>query len=547
MKTLAEALLARGASGEDLVNAEVCQRRLGGSLDTNLLELGLCTEAEMEQILSWAQDLPLPPETLFKGVSTLAADLFPKVLAERYGLAPLGIWEKRLALLVRHPIDLTAIDEISFLLSRPVRLFAGTELRQREVFAAVYGIPLPPRFSRLRARLERRRSWAGEIAAASPLVATPVAVDPSPESATVETPAAEPPAVERPRVETAPAAPTTSDAATAEADAGPLALRPATVLSVIEQADPVESAEVISLTSGWAGRARITAEPPTMTATLEDLRNLTSRDALIGAALRFFLVAFDFVAFFGRRGSQMTVFEASGVDFGGADISHSVVSLDRPSSLRTVVEGRASYVGSIAPGDPLESSLANLGRSRLRAVLLSPVVVRDRTVAVVYGDRGGEALAPSQLSDVALVVSRLGAALERVLKAKNRNGVAPVVELPPKAEDYPRLVRRFLSGDASARQEAARRLTQGGRAAAEALAERFPGPLYVLRAPPPELPAPSDFGPLVALMVSLGPDALPIFEWLSRYSAGERRFWAGAILVKLRQQQPDSTAANEGT
>jgi len=505
LKTLAQALRAQGLSEEELVNVEARRRRLGGTLDTNLLELGLCTEREMNELLARSQGLPLPPPELAP-VSEDAAKLFPRVLAERYGLAPLGIWEKRLALLVRHPIDLAAIDEISFLLSRPVRLFAGTELLQREILGVVYGVALPPRFARLRTRLERRRTWAKESAA---LAGTPAVV-----------PAG---------------VPTTDESKLIPGTPG--------------DGSPGEAPSM----TDWAAQYNPPARTVTVAETLEDLRTLSTRDAVVGAAMRFLLEAFEFVVFYSRRGSEMTVFEVSGVDFGGADVSHTGVSLSRPSSLRTVVEERASYIGPIPAGDALESSLGNLGRSRLRAVFLFPVVVRRRTVGVIYGDRGGEALAPSQLSDVTLVLSQLGAAFERILKEKGRQtppppedpprvqddlpGTASLPSASPEPEDYRYLVRRFLAGDPEARMEAARRLAQGGKAAAEALAERFPGPLFVVRTAPEHLPAPEHIGPLVALLVGLGDEATPVLQELADHAKGERRFWAGALLAKMQRAQ----------
>jgi hypothetical protein len=513
VETLETALLAQGVAGEDLVNAQARQRRLGGSFDTNVLELGLCTETEMNELLSTVQQLPQPPEALLKAVSKSCGSLLAKPLAERYGLAPLGLVDKRLALLVRHPVDLGAIDEISFLVSRRVRVFVGTELQQQEAFALAYGVAPPPRFSRLRTRLERRRIWELENAA---MAAVPVS-----ESFVRKQPPSTATGIPTPTSNASPT-PTPTEVATATTTA----------------TDDSE-VEVLPLTTGFAAGVEASTRTVTVTETLDQLRALPSRDALIGAALRFLLVAFDFVVFYGRRGDEMTVFEASGVDFGGADISHTGVSLQRSSSLRTVVDTRASYVGPIPAGDPLESSLGYLGRSRLRAVFLYPVVVRDRTVGVVYGDRGGEALAPSQLSDVTLVLSQLGGAFERVLvergrsgESGRRNGVAS--PLPPDPPDYPKLVRRFLSGDAAARSEAAGRLALGGRAAAEALAERFPGPLFVLRNPPGRLPDPEEMGPLVALMVRLGSTALPALQRLAEEGAGERRYWAGTLLLKLR-------------
>jgi hypothetical protein len=523
VETLETALLAQGVAGEDLVNAQARQRRLGGSFDTNVLELGLCTEAEMNELLSTVQRLPQSPEALLKGVSKSCGALLAKPLAERYGLAPLGLLEKRLALLVRPPVDLAAIDEISFLVSRRVRVFVGSELQQQEAFALAYGVAPPPRFSRLRTRLERRRIWELENAA--------MAAVPLPESRVVGKPG--------------PLIPTSTPTPTPTPTPNSTSTPTSTSTEIPDDSD----IEVLPLTTGFAAGVETSARPVTVVETLDQLRALPSRDALIGAALRFLLVAFDFVVFYGRRGDEMTVFEASGVDFGGADISHTGVSLQRSSSLRTVVDTRASYVGPIPAGDPLESSLGYLGRSRLRAVFLYPVVVRDRTVGVVYGDRGGEALAPSQLSDVTLVLSQLGGAFERVLVEKGRsgesrdrrNGVAS--PLPAEPPDYPKLVRRFLSGDAVARAEAASRLALGGRAAAEALAERFPGPLYVLRNPPGRLPEPENMGPLVALMVRLGSTALPALQRMAEEDVGERRYWAGTLLLKLRGSGLSSPAS----
>ncbi len=163
------------------------------------------------------------------------------------------------------------------------------------------------------------------------------------------------------------------------------------------------------------------------------LREEQTRDGVIGVAVDFLRGAFDFVAVFVRHEETFQVFEATGVEYGGgADLTQTIVDIERSRVLRTVVEGKAPYVGPIPAGDPLEGALGALGRGRLRAVLMYPVVIRDRTVAVVHGDRGGEALAPRQLSDVALVLSQLGAQLERVIRERRlASRLSPPRQPPP--------------------------------------------------------------------------------------------------------------------
>ena len=93
-------------------------------------------------------------------------------------------------------------------------------------------------------------------------------------------------------------------------------------------------------------------------------------------------------------------------------------------------------------------------------------------------------------------------------------------------------VRAFLSGDPPARAAAAAALRAGGEEAAWALAERFPGPLFVFRMTIDELPGPEAMGPVMGLMALLGPAALPALSDLAESSNEERRFWATMLIAK---------------
>jgi hypothetical protein len=579
---LVELLVSIGAAKpEQIQQVQARQADLGGSLDTNLLELGVVDEVRLGEMLSRASDLPLGPPDLISSAGPDLASLFPQALAEKYGMVPLGLARRQISLLVRYPLNLLVLDEISFLLSRPIRPFLAPEVRVQELMARVYGVPLPSRYRTLLAKLESpRRDLPAPPSEPKKIMASSAPAPPELARSEPAPPTAAPPA-SGPRASAGPTPP---------------AARPAKLA-------PAEA--------------------------LLRLREAGGRDEVIGAAIAFVRGAFQFVALYARRGSAMAVFEVAGTDLQGADRERAEVPLDRASVLRTVSEARAPYVGPVPPGDPLERALGALGRSRLRAVLLYPVVIRDRTVAIVYGDSAGEALAPRRLSDVALVLSQVGPALERVLRAGKGDrtraaaatgvaaaGAPPIEpELPPSGlvspaatvapletglpadeaatwaeglgsveidplavtalqaplptpaslavapaetaaeapvlpeydeielpEDwnapeeggtYADLVRAFLSGNAETRADAEARLRLGGTAAARAVIERFPGPLYVFRMSIDELPGPEGIGPLAGLLAVIGGDSVGPLSSLLEEAGEERRFWATVLLAKL--------------
>ncbi|HUB07740.1 MAG TPA: hypothetical protein VMB50_12090 [Myxococcales bacterium] len=715
---------AGGLTPEQVQLAEQRQKELGGRLDTSVLELGLLSEDVLAPLLARSADLPLAAEEMVTAPDAGLAEILPRALAEKHIIAPVAIERRQLALLVCPPIDLTVLDDLGFLLSRSIRAYVAPELRVRQRQAQVYRQPMPDRFELL-LRTHRTLPAVPVVPAGvgvSPEVAstpTPIATAAStPTVAPTPTAASAPTAVPTPTptLTAAQAATPTPTLTAAQAPASDGASPPAftatappapAAIPLPEEAaavsnlpppstlaDHVPPAAVRAALVAAAGRA-------SPLDALELVRAATTRDGILSAVLAYVRSAFQFVALYARRGGSMIVFEASGDGLQGADLEAASLTLDRASVLRTVAEARAPYVGPVPAGDPLERALGEMGRARLRAVLLYPVVIRDRTVLVVYGDGGGEALAPRQLSDVALVLSQVGAALERVILLAKRRAqtaeppplvptstppppvlikkksatlrwgaaqgqeapaqaassapaasveaaapieiageapteplpaaeppvaIAAAEELPSAAEpapptaaepplldghgppalpaspaataseldrfadaaraeldpatlaplaplepplpeappappapppparksglefdlaidwvdpevppepSYADLVRTFLAGKADTRAAAERKLLTGGAAAAEALAARFPGPLYVFRLTFDELPEPRKLGPLIGLLGSMGEAALPALAAVADGAGEEKRFWATVLLAKM--------------
>ncbi len=181
--TLVQLLAARGLAQVDLQAAEARRVKRGGGLETSLLELGALDEARIGELWAEASRLPRPPPELLKDVTAAMASLFPQQLAERYGMVPLGLVRRQLSLLARHPVDLSTVDEISFLLSRPLKLFIGTELEIAELLGVVYGVAVPQRLKELRFKLTPSSGApAPPVAPASSVAPAPVPADLAPPS-----------------------------------------------------------------------------------------------------------------------------------------------------------------------------------------------------------------------------------------------------------------------------------------------------------------------------------------------------------------------------
>ncbi|HET9594934.1 MAG TPA: hypothetical protein VFP65_05090, partial [Anaeromyxobacteraceae bacterium] len=146
-------------SAEGLEHARARQREAGGALDTALLELGLVREEALAPLLARASGLAPAPEGLL-APDPRARRVFPARVAERHGLAPYRLEERELSVLATYPVDLAAVDEISFMLSLDLVPHVAPEWRVRELMARVYGAELPERFARVREMVEAAESAA---------------------------------------------------------------------------------------------------------------------------------------------------------------------------------------------------------------------------------------------------------------------------------------------------------------------------------------------------------------------------------------------------
>ncbi|MBF5045118.1 FrgA protein [Aggregicoccus sp. 17bor-14] len=218
---LAQTLVARGLlpaeRAEEAVRRQAAE---GGALDTVLLELGvvergLMDEAGLLQALGEASGYRPVNLADFEPNPDVASFIPPKI-AERLCVVPLSLDGNTLHVACGYPVPRKELDEVGFLLGKPLELWVALEVRVREWISLIYKQPFLPRHARLLAALDPLRAAeapplpAPQRTASSPAVPQPSA--PSPAARAPE-PAAPRPAPE-PR---APAAPAPRAASTPEA------------------------------------------------------------------------------------------------------------------------------------------------------------------------------------------------------------------------------------------------------------------------------------------------------------------------------------------
>jgi hypothetical protein len=395
---LATLLLAeRTVSEAALARAKERQLEAGGALDTAVLELGLLPEDQLLGLLARAAELPAAPETAWSAADARARRVFPSRVAERHGLAPFALDGRELSLVATYPVDVALLDEISFMLSLHLTAHVGPEWRVRELIHRLYGSPLAPRLAAL--------------AAAAGAAPGPPAASAGEPQQPQEPPAAAP----------APSAPSgfTRDATE---PLEPLAAALQQALDAVD-ASLFEEEAVEEVEEAEPGPPPDRSAPPrwSLDGARAALAAARHRDEVVLAALRYARDFFEYAAVFAVTRDAVAGHDALGTE-DERDRARSVaLYASDPGIFRTVIETRSPFLGPVSRDAPGNATILDgLGRGAPRTVLVYPVLLRDRTVCVVYADNGEAPVSPRRLGDLLLLLSTVGAAFERIIRGRKR-------------------------------------------------------------------------------------------------------------------------------
>ncbi|MCU0658276.1 MAG: hypothetical protein MUF64_24340 [Polyangiaceae bacterium] len=506
MKNFHTLLVERSvASMRQVEEAMARQVLYGGDLASHVLEqigqdhegaLNLCM-AEHHGLAA-AEAGPLPLAT-----TEASARLAPEVLG-RHGVYPLRVDEQGgLVLVVPAPLAEGASAELGALGRAPLVLQVSSRIRIRQALARDGFVALDPRELRSLARIEGR-----------PL--------PGPGSVPPPPPPAGPPSVRRMTVRL----PAVKVSAELAPEVSPVAVS-LPPQALVDASAPRQEASAAwpRGTKGllrWMQRASRPGAPPRarrrrgpmpLGECEEGLNLATTAEEVLQTFFDFAQQYFVYSALFVVQSDLAEGRDAYGPGAEQERVAGIGIPLDLPSCLAQARNLGAPISVALRP-DGIDASLAtDLRRSPAGAVFVLPITVRQRCIALLYGDNGEEA---AELADAAPVISAgslAGGALERLALARKRKQRAEAGEPPvPGGRKATLAGMQAVSPLASAVSPTAQQRQQKKQALARALG--LPSDLPRAAVPPPtlasaQLPPVEDSNPFRRLTASFRAPTLP--------------------------------------
>jgi Type II secretion system (T2SS), protein E, N-terminal domain len=434
-------LLRAGVLRPDQVAQAVALRqREGGSFGECLIRTGAISEDSLVEFYHKRLMIPRINAAKLDHIPLKVIALVPADMAAEFRAIPVEIdGEGNVTLAMADPSDNHAVDEVAFFLDRFVVRAVAAESAVRRAIERYYGVRFmsprtdgqrlveansgapqpaprsPPPASRKelfqkpsRAELEEQIVLLTKVkhSDATPLpMPVPPPDDFEPSYAADDEPLPEDPAADEvPTLAEDDEIPTTDP----EIPAVGTPEEPILLTKPISQPEP-ETRKKRSTLPGFP--ALTVPDPP-----LADLRAAGGRDEIARAVLDYFSQLAGRVIFFAVKKALLVGHDARG-DIDPVAIRHLAISLEAPSLFRDVVASRLPYRG------PLPETVGNLGFARAIGgvetdVLLMPIAIRDRIVALLYADHTRQPLPSAALH---ATTREAGLAYERlILEAKGR-------------------------------------------------------------------------------------------------------------------------------
>jgi hypothetical protein len=148
---------------------------------------------------------------------------------------------------------------------------------------------------------------------------------------------------------------------------------------------------------------------------LELLGEATSRDDVLFVLLRYVQQFFDFAALFslGKEGARGRM--AHGAGLSAELMEQVVIPLHGTGLVARAARDKRPIVGDLSHTDEERAAAALLGRPAGRPGLAVPIVLRSRTVLLVYGDREAEGVTLDDAEPLAQVAVAVSEALRRLI------------------------------------------------------------------------------------------------------------------------------------
>lgn len=379
------ALLAQAGvvTKAQLAQANLLRQREGGSLGECLVRIGAIDEERLVEFYHKRLMVPRLPAARLMVVAPHVLELVPPEMAAEFRCVPVDLDAEGITLAMSDPSDNHAVDEVAFFADRFVLRAVAAESAIRRAIETHYRIKFssPGSHAGLRATADP----APTLAPAAP-IATPIAPVAPPSQASA--PAAAEPEIEIDLMEPEPAAEPEPVLLTrikrSEETPLPMPVPPPAEY----QPRYAEEAEPILLTRPKE-RQRTSTRPgltiPVPDPPIAGLKAAGARDEVARLLLDYLALLLERALLFVIKRPLLVGQDARGDRIDPVAVKALAIHLDAPSIFRDVVAARLPYRG------PMPETAANRAFAQTvggvgAEILIMPIAVRDRIIAVLFAD-----------------------------------------------------------------------------------------------------------------------------------------------------------------
>ncbi|MEO6572828.1 MAG: hypothetical protein ABIP89_03235, partial [Polyangiaceae bacterium] len=399
----------------------------GGDLITNLLEVAMLDEKILLTAAAELVGLVPAPFGVLPPPDEKARSLVPTDLVTERSVYPLAMTVdgEQVVVIIAEPLSAEEEEQLMFALGFPVVQRLGAHVRIREALAREYGTVIERRLQRLLARMRGDKSVPNgslpPLAHKAPSVHPPSLKSRHPTSAGFPAGSLEP----EPDHELTAGTPTDVQSLppVVPNDAPPEAAAPATVAPITAESAPHTFRQSGAPSVPPVRLARRRRGPLTFDAGRIEMEETPDRDALLDLFFDFARQFFEYSALFLVHGDIAEGRESFGAGATRDKVVGIGVPLDMPSVLSSARDTKAPVI-AVPAADGLDPVLlADLERTRVRLeIIIVPIIVRGRAVALLYGDSGDNPVERSLVTEVLAFAKLAGQAFERLILKKKLGG-----------------------------------------------------------------------------------------------------------------------------
>lgn len=204
-------------------------------------------------------------------------------------------------------------------------------------------------------------------------------------------------------------------------------------ISAAETGPPPEDYEEVARSASLFAPAGLSSPSPRASyapnEAAQDLLAAKTRDRVIDVLLHFAAQYFDYTALFAVLSDEARGLRAAGTGASTESVKALRIPLDLPSAFRDAQQSSAHRIARLRASG-LEGGIArDLARPTGKRFFLLPLAVRNRTVLLLWGDKGQEDVELNKLGDLFAFAPKVSEALVRLVQERKRTSL---IAAPPK-------------------------------------------------------------------------------------------------------------------